>query len=258
MPTALITGASSGIGAAFARLLVKDGHDVVLVARRANRLEELAAELAGIREGCATVLPADLARPEAPAEIKAELDRRGVTVDLLINNAGLGRHGAFVEQDQAADRQMIDLNVTALTAMTREFLPGMVERKHGGVINVASTAAFQPIPFMGVYAATKGYVLYLSEALAEEVGRHGVKVVCLCPGPTETEFTAVAQFKTDVVERAPMMSAETVARDGLAALRAGRPVTIPGMLNALVAFTPRLAPRGMVAKLSGLVFKPNQ
>jgi short-subunit dehydrogenase len=153
---------------------------------------------------------------------------------------------------------MIDLNITALTAMTRQFVPGMVERKQGGILNVASTASFQPIPFMGVYAATKAYVLSLSEALAEELAPHGVKVSCLCPGPTETEFTAVAEFKTDITEKAPMMSAEAVAAEGLAALRAGRAVQVPGVMNALTAMSPRFLPRGLVTKVTGMLFKPNR
>jgi short-subunit dehydrogenase len=258
MPTALITGASSGIGAAFARLLAKDKHDLVLVARRADRLEALRAEIEpafGVKVLC---VPADLNRPEAPAEIAAKVAEAGLQVDVLVNNAGLGKHGPFVAASWEADRSMIDLNITALTAMTRQFVPGMVERKQGGILNVASTASFQPIPFMGVYAATKAYVLSLSEALAEELAPHGVKVSCLCPGPTETEFTAVAEFKTDITEKAPMMSAEAVAAEGLAALRAGRAVQVPGVMNALTAMSPRFLPRGLVTKVTGMLFKPNR
>jgi short-subunit dehydrogenase len=258
MPTALITGASSGIGAAFARLLAKDKHDLVLVARRADRLVALREEIErdhGVKVAC---VPADLNRPEAPAEIAARVAEQGMVVDVLINNAGLGKHGAFATASWEIDRSMIDLNITALTAMTRQFLPGMVERKTGGVINVASTASFQPIPYMGVYAATKAYVLSLSEALAEEVAKDGVKVVCLCPGPTESEFTAVAEFKTDITEKAPMMTAEAVAADGLAAFRAGRVIQIPGMMNALTAISPRFLPRAVVAKVTGMLFKPNR
>lgn len=257
MPTALITGASSGIGAAFARRLAKEGYDLVLVARRQDRLEALAAECTGVTT---TVVPADLARPEAPDEIYAELEQRGIQVDLLINNAGLGKHGPFVQLDNAADRQMIDLNITALTAMTRRFVPGMVERKNGGVINVASTASFQPIPFMSIYAATKAYVLYFSEGLAEELAPHGVKVSCLCPGPTETEFTAVAEFRTDVVERAARfsMSADEVAAQGLSALRSGRRVHVTGLVNFLTTQSPRITPRILVSKISGLLFKPQR
>jgi short-subunit dehydrogenase len=257
MPTALITGASSGIGAAFARQLAREKNDLVLVARRADRLEALAQELEAAHGIKATVLPADLGRTEAPAEVAAELAKRGIKVDLLINNAGLGHHAAFLDAAPQADHQMIDLNITALVALTRQFLPGMVERGQGGVINVASTAAFQPIPFMAVYAATKAFVLSFSEGLAEEVGPRGVKVVCLCPGPTESEFTAVAQLKTDMVEKVSMMTSEAVAAEGLSALKAGRAVQIAGFVNALAALGPRFVPRGIVTKMAGMLFKPN-
>ncbi|MDB5099098.1 MAG: short-chain dehydrogenase [Cyanobacteria bacterium RYN_339] len=258
MPTALITGASSGIGAAFARLLAKDKHDLVLVARRADRLDALREEIVAAHGVKVLCVPADLSLPEAPAAIAAKVTEAGLVVDILINNAGLGKHGAFTTASWEIDRSMIDLNITALTAMTRQFLPGMVERKTGGVINVASTASFQPIPYMGVYAATKAYVLSLSEALAEEMAPHGVKIVCLCPGPTESEFTAVAEFKTDITEKAPMMSAEAVAAEGISAFRAGRVIQIPGMMNALTALSPRFLPRSMVAKVTGMIFKPNR
>jgi hypothetical protein len=258
MPTALITGASAGIGTAFARLLAKDKHDLVLVARRADRLEALRTEIEAAHGVKVLCVPADLNRPEAPAEIAAQVAQAGIQVDILVNNAGLGKHGAFATASWETDRSMIDLNITALTALTHQFLPGMVERKQGGVLNVASTAAFQAVPYMGVYAATKAYVLSFSEALAEEVAPHGVKVTCLCPGPTASEFTAVAEFKTDMAEKAPMMSAEAVAAEGLAALRSGRAVQVPGLMNALTALSPRFLPRGLVTKVTGMIFKPNR
>lgn len=256
MPTALITGASSGIGTAFARLLVKDGYDVILVARRLDRLEALAAELNQGRANAAMAMPADLAKDGAPAELYDRVKAAGRQVDLLVNNAGLGKHGAFAELSHEDDRQMLDLNITALTDLTRAFLPAMVERKSGGVINVASTASFQSVPFMAVYAATKAYVLAFSEALAEEVSKHGVKVLCLCPGPTETEFTAVAEFKSDIFEKAPVMSAEAVAKDGIAAYNAGRAVHVAGLANQVGAVGTRFLPRAIVTKLAGQMFKP--
>lgn len=256
--TALITGASSGIGAAFARALAKDGYDVILVARRADRLLALADELKGTRAMRAEVLPADLAVPGAAQKVFEQVQALGLQVDLLINNAGLGTHGPFVESTLEADQKMIDLNISALTSLTRVFLPGMVERRFGGVLNVASTAAFQSIPYFAVYAATKAFVLSFSEALAEEVSGHGVKVSCLCPGPTQSEFADHAEFKTDLVSRVPMMSAEDVVRDGLDALRAGRPVQVAGLMNAMQAFAPRFAPRSVVTKISGLLFRPNK
>jgi short-subunit dehydrogenase len=256
--TALITGASSGIGADFARALAKDGYDVILVARRADRLQALADELKATREMRAEVIPADLVAPGAAAQVSKAVADLGLHVDLLVNNAGLGNHGPFIESAVEVDQKMIDLNISALTSLTHAFVPGMVERGQGGVINVASTASFQPIPFMAVYAATKAYVLFFSEALAEEVGPKGVKVVCLCPGPTQTEFVEVAEFKTDVINRVPMMSSAAVVREGLDALKAGRTVQVAGLMNAMQAMAPRFAPRSVVTKISGMLFKPNK
>jgi hypothetical protein len=257
--TALITGASSGIGAAFARALVKEGYHVVLVARRVQRLEELAAELKTSHPNVrAEVVPADLLNPGAAAEILQAVTDRGLSVDLLINNAGMGIHGAFAEAAAEDDARMIALNITSLTALTRAFLPGMLERGAGGILNVASTAAFQPIPFFAVYAATKAYVLSFSEGLAEEVAGRGVKVTCLCPGPTETEFNAVSGVgELEMAKRAPAMSAEAVVAEGLAALRAGRPVQVAGFMNAVGASATRLVPRQWLAKAAGMIFKPS-
>lgn len=256
--TALVTGASSGIGSVFARQLAKAGHPLILVARRAERLEALAAELREQHGVAVTVLPTDLARPEAIASLAETISARGLEVDLLVNNAGLGQHGPFAETPWEAELRMIELNMTALTALTRRFLPGMIARKRGGVINVASTAAFQPIPFMAVYAATKAYVLSLSEALAEEAAPHGVKVVCLCPGPTESEFAERAEFKTDIIDKAPTMSAESVVAEALDAYRHGRTVAVPGLLNNLSALAPRFTPRRLTAKVAGSLFKPTR
>lgn len=255
--TALVTGASSGIGVEFARQLASTGHDLVLVARRVERLEALASELAasGAR---VEVLPADLTRPEAPAEIEAELAARGLVVDVLVNNAGLGGHGAFATAPWPKDATMIDLNVRALTELTKRFLPGMLERGAGGVLNVASTASFQSMPYFAVYAATKAYVLSFSEALAEEVGPLGVSVTCLCPGPTQTEFVERAEFQSDIIHKAPYMSAAEVASEGLAGLRAGKRVVVPGPLNALQAAAPRFFPRGIYTRIVGAIFKPTQ
>lgn len=256
--TVLITGASSGIGAEFARQLASDGATLILVARRADRLEALAAELREAKGVRVEVLPADVAKPGAAAEIRDEVAKRGLTVDWLINNAGLGHHGPFLEADDEVDRKLIDLNITALTALTRAFLPGMASRKQGAVLNVASTAAFQSIPYFAVYAATKAYVLSFSEALAEEVAPRGVTVSCICPGPTESEFASHAAFKTDIVDRAPTMTAEDVVDDALAAWRGGRPVQVAGWLNTVTAMAPRLLPRQLVTKVSGSLFRPTR
>lgn len=256
--TALITGASSGIGAAFARALAKDGYDVILVARRADRLQAIADELKATREMRAEVLPADLAAPGAASQVFQQVTERGLQVDLLVNNAGLGNHGAFLESGLDVHQKMIDLNISALTGLTHAFLPGMVARGEGGILNVASTAAFQSIPYMAVYAATKSYVLSFSEGLAEEVGPKGVKVVCLCPGPTESEFVGVAEFKTDMIHKVPMMTSESVVKEGLDALRAGRTVQVAGFMNTMQAIAPRFAPRSVVTKISGLLFRPTK
>lgn len=260
--TALVTGASSGIGAAFARQLARDGYHVVLVARRVEKLEALAAELTAMgtaeRPVRASVLPADLARPGAADALYAAVTALGLHVDLLINNAGLGVHGPFEDVTAEDDQRTIDLNISALTAMTRAFLPAMLARAQGAVINVASTAAFQPIPFFAVYAASKAYVLSFSEALAEEVAGRGVKVLCLCPGPTVSEFGDHAAFKTDIIDKAPMMTAEAVVAEALSGLRAGRTVQVAGLLNALSAMAPRFLPRQVIAKVSGTLFKPTK
>ncbi|MFN3430649.1 MAG: SDR family NAD(P)-dependent oxidoreductase [Candidatus Sericytochromatia bacterium] len=257
--TALITGASSGIGASFARRLAADGYHLILVARRADKLEALAAEVTANRSIRAEVIPADLSRPEAPGALLEAVTARGLTVDLLINNAGIGAHGPFEATTHDDDQRMIDLNISSLTAMTRAFLPGMLERRSGAVINVASTAAFQAIPYFAVYAATKAYVLAFSEALAEEVADRGVKIVCLCPGPTATEFNDVAGVsKLEAAKKAPTMTADAVAAEGLAGLKAGRVVQVAGLVNAFGASAGRLMPRQWVAKAAGLIFNPNR
>lgn len=255
--TALVTGASSGIGAAFAHALAKDRHDLVLVARRADRLHALAEELRGAHGGRVEVLPADLVRPEAAGELAEAVKGLGMNVDLLVNNAGMGVHGPFLELTAEDDARMITLNIGALTALTRAFTRGMVERRTGAVINVASTAAFQPVPYFAVYAATKAYVLSYSEALAEELRPFGVTVQCLCPGSTESEFVAVAQFKSDMHTKAPMMTAEAVVAESLGALRAGRSVHVAGVLNQIGTLGPRFLPRALITKISGTLFKPN-
>lgn len=255
--TALVTGASSGIGAAFARALARERHDLILVARRADRLHALAEELRAAHGGRVEVLPADLLRPEAASELAEAVKALGLQVDLLVNNAGMGMHGPFLDLTADDDARMITLNISALTALTRALTRGMVERRTGAVINVASTAAFQPVPYFAVYAATKAYVLSYSEALAEELRPFGVNVQCLCPGSTESEFVAVAQFKSDVPSKAPTMTAEAVVAESLGALRVGRTVHVAGVLNQLGALGPRFLPRTLITKLSGTIFKPN-
>lgn len=242
---ALITGASAGLGAEFARQLSKRGHRLVLAARRKDRLDSLAAEL-----GNARAVEIDLSRQGAAAKLMRNLSDAGEAVDLLVNNAGFGLLGRFDEAEPKRLRQMVDLNCGALTDLCREVLPAMVERRSGAILNVASTAAFQAGPGMAVYFATKAYVLSLSEALHEEVRRFGVRVTALCPGPTRTEFGEVAGFKGASFDRFAM-DADSVVRAGLAALDRNKAVVITGALNKAGAFSTRLAPRALVRKIAG-------
>jgi uncharacterized protein len=206
-PVALVTGASAGLGEEFARQLAARGHRLVLAARRKDRLEALAAELGNARS-----VEIDLGRPGAAAELMNNIAQAGETVELLVNNAGFGLHGRFDKADPERLRQMVDLNCGALTDLCRAVLPAMVERGSGGIINLASTAAFQAGPGMAVYFATKAYVLSLSEALHEEVRQFGVKVSALCPGPTRTEFGEVAGFTNKAAFDRLSMDSTTVVR----------------------------------------------
>ncbi|MEI9927446.1 MAG: SDR family oxidoreductase, partial [Sphingomonas sp.] len=197
--TALVTGASAGLGTHFARALAAEGHDLILTARRADRLEVLAAEIRAAHAVRVETIAADLAAPGAAAALMAEIGKRGLAVNTLINNAGFGLAGAFVEQDPGQIGRMIELNCGALVDLCRAVLPGMVQMRSGGILNVASTAAFQPGPFMAVYYASKAFVLSFSEALHEEVRGQGVRVAALCPGPTQTEFFDAAAMGDDIL-----------------------------------------------------------
>lgn len=245
---ALVTGASAGLGIEFARQLSKRGHRLVLAARRKERLEALAAEL-----GNARAVEIDLSRPGAAGELIDNVRDAGETVDLLVNNAGFGLHGRFDKADPERLRQMVDLNCGALTELCRGVLPGMIEARSGAILNVASTAAFQPGPGMAVYFATKAYVLLLSEALHEEVRRSGVRVTALCPGPTRTEFGEVAGFEGGGLLDRVSMDADNVVRQGLKALDRNRAVAITGVLNKVGAFSTRLVPRALVRKVAGAI-----
>jgi short-subunit dehydrogenase len=245
-PLALVTGASAGLGAEFARQLSKRGYALVLAARRKERLEALAAEL-----GDARAVGIDLSRSGAADELIADIESRGEAIDLLVNNAGFGLYGRFAEADPARLREMIDLNCGALTELCRAVLPDMIERRSGAILNVASTAAFQPGPGMAVYFATKAFVLSLSEALHEEVRKSGVKVSALCPGPTRTEFGAVAGFRSGGGFDRLSMDSQAVVRKGLEAIDRNKAVEITGVLNKVGAFSTRLAPRAFVRKIAG-------
>ncbi|MDQ1466738.1 MAG: uncharacterized protein QOH10_1153 [Actinomycetota bacterium] len=240
MTTALVTGASGGIGLEIARVLAGE-HDLVLVARSADRLNDVAAELGGAR-----VLALDLADPAAVARVVDEVPE----VDVLVNNAGLGDFAPFAEADPAKLDTVIALNVAALTRLTRAYLPGMLDRKRGRILNVASTASFQPGPLMAVYYATKAYVLSLSEALAEETRGSGVTVTALCPGPTASGFQAGAEMEESrLVRGRTLPTAASVAAYGVAAMRKGDVVAVPGVMNKMFATSIRLTPRPLVRRL---------
>jgi uncharacterized protein len=245
---ALVTGASAGLGAEFARQLSKRGHTLVLVARRKDRLDELARDLANAR-----AVAIDLSRKDAAAKLMADIEANGETVDLLVNNAGFGLIGRFAELDAKRERQMIDLNVGTLTDLCRAVAPNMIERKSGGIINVASTGAFQPGPKFAVYFATKAYVLSLTEALHEELKPHGIQVSCLCPGPTRTEFGDVAGFGGNGLFDKVAMEAPEVVAAGLRGLDRNKAVVVPGVLNKVSANSGRFAPRAVVRKIAGAI-----
>jgi uncharacterized protein len=256
--TILVTGASSGIGRELARCFAADGCKVVLVARNADALRSLADELQRTHGVDARVLTADLALPETPARIFEELAEAEGAVDVLVNNAGFGTHGLFLDTPLSRQLDMLQVNLTSLTHLTGLFLPGMIRRRRGGVLNVASTAAFQPGPGMAVYYATKAYVLSFSEALAEELAGSGVTVSALCPGPTKTQFAARADFQGWRPFMKGAASAVEVARCGHRAFRRGRFVAIPGFRNRLLVFLERFCPRSLVRKavkkLNGVAF----
>ena len=240
--TALVTGASSGIGAELALALAARGYAVVLTGRNEAALQALAARIPGSQ-----IVVAELARPEGTQAILDFIARRGLVIDMLVNNAGLGSGGAFIDNDAARLEETVQVNVAALTRLTRALLPGMVARKRGRVLNVASTAAFQPGPGMAVYYASKAYVLSLSEALAAETAGTGVTVTCLCPGPTQTAFVGKAKLDNARLFKSGLLAvadAASVARYGVAAMEAGKRVAIPGLRNKLTArsaaFTPRV------------------
>jgi short-subunit dehydrogenase len=247
-PLAVVTGASAGIGLELARVLAREGHDLALVARREASLRELAGELHDRYGAESLVVPVDLAAPGAGDAVAAGLGGR--TVEVLVNNAGFGGLGRFAERSADDDLRMLAVNVTALTDLTKKFLPAMIERGHGRILNVASTAAFQPGPFMAVYYASKAYVLSLSQALTEETAGTGVTVTCLCPGPTESEFHAVAGTDAQpLTSSALTMTSAAVAEAGYRAMLRGKMIEIPGVHNKVGAQSVRLAPRRAVLKI---------
>jgi short-subunit dehydrogenase len=245
---AVITGASAGLGVDFARQLSARGHRLVLVARRKDRLEALAREL-----GNARAVAIDLSKANAAAKVMADLEGAGEQVEILVNNAGFGLTGKFAKRDAKQLRQMIDLNVGTLTDLCRAVAPQMIARKSGAILNVASTAAFQPGPNMAVYFATKAFVLSFTEALHEELKPHGVRVTCLCPGPTRTEFGDVAGFGGSGMFDRLAMESPKVVEVGLKALDKNRAVVVAGLVNKVGAASTRFAPRSVVRRIAGAI-----
>lgn len=239
----LVTGASAGLGVEFARQCRARGDELVLVARRRERLEKLAAEL-----GSAHVVAADLSAPGASARLLAEVEGLGLHVDTLVNNAGFGLGGRFASAPPERLLEMIDLNVRSLTELCSLVLPGMIERGRGGVLNVASTAAFQAGPNMAVYYASKAYVLSLTEALHHEAKGTGVKVTALCPGPTATEFFDVAETPGSILAKVAS-DPKGVVRAGLRGLERNRAIVIPGLKNKVGAHATRVTPRAVLRRI---------
>jgi uncharacterized protein len=250
--TALITGASSGIGAAFAEALAAQGCDLILVARSEDKLRALAKQLAEVHARRVEVVTADLSLAGSAAKVHAAAQALGMRVDLLINNAGFGTVGAFQGLDADRERQEILLNAAAVVDMAHAFLPAMVEKKHGAIVNIASMAAFQPLPYMSVYAATKAFVLSFSQGLRGELARKGVKVLAVCPGPVDTPFfeaTGTPGLR-GTVPKASMVTTGQVVRESFKALRAGRSVVVPGMAFKLAALGTKLMPRDLLATMT--------
>lgn len=253
--TALVTGASAGLGVEFARALAARGHDLILTARRADRLEALASELRAGHGVAVTVVALDLSAPGAAEQLIGEIGGRGLAVNILINNAGFGLRGAFVEMDHRRVREMVELNCTAVMELCQLVLPGMIQMRRGAILNLASIAGFQPGPWMAVYYATKAFVVNFSEALHEEVRRHGVRVTALAPGPTRTEFGEISGLARSKWFNRVTGDGASVVAAGLAALDRGRPLCVPGFPNRLMLFLLRLTPRGMARRTVARVQK---
>jgi hypothetical protein len=258
MDVTLITGASAGLGEGFAKALAAQKKNLLLVARREDRLAELAMRLERACDVSVKTIGADLSTPDGAEKLMREIDQRGLNVEALINNAGFGARGAFADLNLAAQREMITLNCTALMELCHGVLPGMIERRSGGILNVASTASFQPGPWMAVYYATKAFVLSFSEALHEEVKPHGIRVAALCPGPTRTEFADVAGMGDSALFKRFASPAEAVVRDGLAALERNQAVKVSGALNLAFAESIRFTPRALARRIAGGLQKARQ
>jgi short-subunit dehydrogenase len=253
-PVAVVTGASSGLGVDFAHELAKDGHDLILVARSTPALENVAADVRAKHGANAYVLSHDLAKPGAGASLAAAIAELGLAPDVLINNAGFGDNNDFADADPAMLTEMTQLNVVTLTDLTRALLPGMLAKKKGRIMLLASTAAFQPGPHMAVYCATKAYVLSFGEALAYEVRGTGVTVTTVCPGATKTGFQKVAGIDAEApLLRAGMMTSAEVAREGYRGMKAGLPVVVTGIPNLVSATVARHMPHSLLLPLASRI-----
>ena len=245
MGTALITGASAGLGAEYARLFAADKHDLVLVARRRDRLEALARELQSAHGVTARVVTADLGARDGASRVVEDVKRLGLEIEFLVNNAGFGTSGAFVELEVGRQLEMIQVNVAALVALTRAFLPAMVARRRGRILNVGSTAGFPPGPFMAVYYASKAFVNSFTEALSYELRGTGVTATVSCPGATATEFADVAGNSRSLLFRLGAASPAKVARQGYRAMMKGKPMVVHGLRNKLTVQSLRISPRAL-------------
>lgn len=254
--TALITGASSGIGLELAKIHASKGDNLVLVARSIGKLEELKNELEPKHGISVYIIGKDLSRPNAAAEVYAELKQKIIAIDYLINNAGFGDYGLFFDSNWEKQEQMLNLNITALTHFTRLFLKDMVEQKSGKILNLASTASFQPGPTMAVYCATKSYVLSFSEAINNEVKELGVTVTALCPGATTSGFQAAASLEgSNLFDGKKLPSSKEVAEYGYKAMMKGKSVAVHGMMNSIMASSVRFTPRWLVVKIARMILE---
>lgn len=256
MQTVLISGASSGIGEALAKLFAEEGYNLVLVARTRNALEELASLLIEQYPIEVWVEPLDLSKRAAAKKLAASLAEKNIEIDILVNNAGVLKHGNFVEIGAASHRRLIDLNISGLTSMLDHFLPGMVQRGSGRVLNVASIAAFQPVPTLATYAATKAYVLSLTESLSEELKGSGVTITALCPGITATNMVSAAQQSNPQLKKIPDFAigdVDDVALQGLRACLKGDVICVPGAVNIVTTMAGRTLPRSLLRRAAGII-----
>ena len=253
---ALITGASEGIGQELAKCFARRKHPLVLVARGEEKLKRLAAEISSVHGVRVSCIARDLSDPDGAPELHGKVEELGLEIGFLVNNAGAGTYGLFAETDLGRELRMMQLNMASVTALTKLFLPGMLKRRRGGILNVASTAAFQPGPLMAVYYASKAYVLSFSEALANELKGTGVSVSVLCPGPTRSGFQGSAGMESSKLFRRGVMDASDVAEIAYRGLMKGKTTIIPGFRNKILAFSVRLGPRALLPAIVRLMQEP--